>query len=140
MGTLLPKWAPQWWNNNYEMSWGRVKEAIRRDLEQTKHDLNMGGHELNQGVTDTVAQASGEEAIPDINHANPAHVLGTWDQAQLPIGFGYGARLHYGAKHPAWSPAIESTLRAEWDAAHIATGRTWDEVKQNVRCGYESTR
>lgn len=139
-GTLLPKWTPQWWNNNYEMSWTRAKEALRRDLEQTKHDLGMGGHELNQSVSNTVAQASGEEAIPDVNHLNPPRVIGSWDEAELPVGFGYGARLHYGATHPAWNDTIARTLESEWKAAHVATGRAWNDVVRDVRRGYDFPR
>src|SRR5581483_8090792 len=56
MGTM--KWQPAWWNDGHASAWERVKEAMRRDWEQTKHDLHLkGGHELNQGVKDTVKQA-----------------------------------------------------------------------------------
>lgn len=44
---------------------GKVKEALKRDLEQTKHDLNKKtGQDLNQGVGDTLKQAAGKEPIP----------------------------------------------------------------------------
>ncbi len=42
-----------------------VKEALKRDLEQTKSDLpGLEGKDLNQGVGDTVKQAAGKEDIP----------------------------------------------------------------------------
>ena len=43
-----------------------VKEALKRDVEQTKHDLTGGkkGEELHQNAADTVKQAVGKEAIP----------------------------------------------------------------------------
>lgn len=43
---------------------GKVKKALERDLEQTKHDLTRKGVDLNQSVTDTVKQATGKEDIP----------------------------------------------------------------------------
>ena len=74
-----------------------------------------------------------------MNHLNPPRVIGTWDDAELPIGFGYGARMHYGASHPAWSTDLEQKLEKEWDEARKATGRAWSDVKSHVRHGYEST-
>ena len=52
---------------------GRVKEALKRDLEQTKHDLTLGkkGEDLDQGVGDTVKQAIGKEPIPPRHIKNP---------------------------------------------------------------------
>ncbi len=44
---------------------GKVKEALKRDWEQTKHDLGKkGAPDLNQDVGDTVKQATGGEPIP----------------------------------------------------------------------------
>lgn len=46
-----------------------VKDALKRDWEQTKHDLpGMEGKDLDQDVDDTVKQAAGKEEPP------PAHV------------------------------------------------------------------
>lgn len=42
----------------------KVKKALERDLEQTKHDLTRKGVDLNQDVSDTVKQATGKEDIP----------------------------------------------------------------------------
>lgn len=43
----------------------KVKEALKRDLEQTKHDFNKKkGVDLNQDVGDTLKQATGNEPIP----------------------------------------------------------------------------
>ena len=44
---------------------GSVKEALKRDLEQTKSDLGIkGAQDLNQDVGDTVKQATGKEPVP----------------------------------------------------------------------------
>ena len=137
MGTM--KWQPNWWNENHSSSWDRVREAVRRDWVQTKKDLGLGrtGHELNQGISDTVKQATGKEAIPVIDRANPPKVIGDWDDAEGAVGYGYAAREHYGAEHPAWTTQLEDRLKAEWDDGRKASGRAWDEVKSHVRHGYE---
>lgn len=47
---------------------GKVKEALKRDWEQTKHDFNKkAGRELNQDVDDTVKQATGADPVPPRN-------------------------------------------------------------------------
>ncbi|MFL5320033.1 MAG: hypothetical protein ACJ790_10300 [Myxococcaceae bacterium] len=43
---------------------GKVKEAFKRDWEQTKHDITRKGTDLNQNVGDTVKQAAGKEPVP----------------------------------------------------------------------------
>ena len=49
-----------------------VKEALKRDWEQTKHDFSKNkGHELHQDVGDTVKQAAGREPVPPPNRPNP---------------------------------------------------------------------
>lgn len=50
-------------NNNKKG--GKVKEALKRDWEQTKHDFSKKkGQELHQDVGDTVKQATGNEPVP----------------------------------------------------------------------------
>lgn len=52
---------------------GKVKEALKRDWEQTKHDFNKkSGQELNQDVGDTVKQATGADPIPAPSVPSPA--------------------------------------------------------------------
>ena len=41
-----------------------VKDAMKRDWEQTKADLHLGGKELDQDVDDTLKQVAGKDAIP----------------------------------------------------------------------------
>lgn len=55
---------PQWWTERHASAWDRVKDAFRRDWEQTKADLAFDGHDLNQGAGDTVRQALGSGPIP----------------------------------------------------------------------------
>ena len=136
MGTM--KWQPAWWNEGHASAWDRVKEAMKRDWEQTKQDMHVkGGHELNQGVADTVKQAAGKEALPPIDRANPPKVIGDWNEIELPIEYGYSARTHYKG-HTAWSSDVEDTLRNEWTSASDKTGRAWEDVRDHVRRGFEA--
>lgn len=86
---------------------------------------------------DTLKQAVGVDAIPGGDRANPAKVIGNWDDVELPIGYGFSARQRYGAEHPAWSPTVEKTLRSEWELGKVELGRAWDDVKRWVRHGYD---
>jgi hypothetical protein len=139
MGTM--KWQPAWWTDEDTSAWDRVKESIRRDWEQTKHDLKMSaGHELNQKLSDAIKQAVGKEDIPPDDRPNPPKVIGEWDDAELPVEYGYGARSRYGHAHAAWSPELEGTLKNEWEAARRATGCEWEDVRDHVRRGYEHRR
>ncbi len=139
MGTM--KWQPPWFTTEHASAWDRVKEAMRRDWEQTLHDMHVkGGHELNQNVKDTVKQAAGKEPIPPIDKANPPKVIGSWDDVELPMEYGYAARVRYGQSHGTWDDHLETTLKSEWDSAAKATGRRWDDVRDHVRRGYEYRR
>jgi hypothetical protein len=136
MGTM--KWQPAWWNEGHAGAWDRVKEAMRRDWQQTKHDLGMkGGHELNQSASDTTKQAAGKEALPPIDRANPPKVIGDWNDIELPVEYGYSARAHYKA-HTAWTDELESTLKKEWGTAKDKTGRAWEDVRDHVKYGFEA--
>ena len=49
----------------------RAKEALKRDLEQTKADFTKEhGRELDQDVDDTVKQAAGKEPAPPEDQPN----------------------------------------------------------------------
>ncbi len=133
-------WRPRWWDAQDLGAWDRIKEALRRDWEQTKHDLGQaGGHELNQGIVDTVKQAAGAEPIPADDRPIPPKVIGAWDEAEYPIGYGYTARRTFGQEHPTWNEGLELKLRAEWEARKDRELRPWDGVKGFVRYGYEHT-
>lgn len=63
---------PAWWSEKHTSGWDRVKEAFRRDWEQTKADFSSSsGEELNQDVGDTLKQAVGAEPIPPSGVKNP---------------------------------------------------------------------
>ena len=136
-------WHPTWHKAEHTSGWERVKEAVRRDWQQTKHDLHMGGHELNQKIDDTMKQASGKENIPSINNANPPKVVGDlngdWERVEQPLEYGYAARQQFGSKYNGWNEELETGLRTEWESPtnKAASTRKWDEVKPLVRRGYD---
>lgn len=56
---------PAWWNDQHTSAWDRVKEAMRRDWEQTRADFSASGaRDLNQNAVDTLLQAAGTEPLP----------------------------------------------------------------------------
>src|SRR5262245_4250501 len=128
----------QWRNELNTSAWDSIKEAVRRDWEQTKFDLGLpGGHELNQTVIDTIKQATQSASIPPDDRPNPPKVIGAWDEAEYPIGYGYTARRKHGHEHPTWNEGIEQKLRAEWEAKNKKPEHGWDRVRVLVRYGYE---
>lgn len=148
MGTAT--WQPKWWTKEHGSSWERVKEAMKRDWEQTKADLHLGGRELDQGVGDTVKQAAGKEVIPprsqpnatggsDIASPRSANARLSWDEAEAPIAYGYGARQNYGSQFNEWNDGLEGTLKREWESSHAGTvgQQNWEDVKPLVRRGYD---
>ena len=130
-------WQPKWWSKErHETAWERAKEALKRDWEQTKSDVHAGGRDLKQNVGDTVKQAQGKEAIPPRDQPNiqgPA----TWDDIEVPMRYGFGAREQYGQQYSAWNDQLESTLRKEWEEGSTGTHQRWNDVKNYVRRGYE---
>ncbi len=137
-------WQPKWWTEEHGSSWGKVKDAMKRDWDQTKADLHLGGKELHQDAGDTVKQATGKEAIPAPTTPNDVRTGLDWDAAEQPLMYGYGARQQYGKDHEQWNDKLESSLKSDWEAEHAGLGDTlkqqWADVKDVVRHGYERAR
>ncbi len=119
---------PKWWNKEHDSAWDRVKAALKRDWDQTKHDF--GGHQpdTDQDVDNTVKQAAGKQAIPP--RGQP-----TYEQSEDAYRFGYGARSQYGQKHSKWNESLESDLRRDWRDTY--TDREWDQYRDSVRWGWD---
>lgn len=130
---------PRWWRPEHTSAWERVKEALRRDWEQTKADFsNDAGHELNQDLVDTVKQATGVEEIPPRNMPNPELTdVQSWELSEPAVRYGFSARTQYQATDK-WDDKLESTLQHEWEG--FRTGRTWMQVRNDVRRGWEYAR
>jgi len=141
MGTAV--WQPKWWTKDqHESNWERVKDALKRDWEQTKIDLKGQGSDLDQDVDDTVKQALGKDVIPPMGQANvpggtPAVDTKSrkWDDVESPFKYGVGARHQYGSEHKTWDDNLEGKLKSEWESD---TGHgTWSDVKSFVRRGWD---
>jgi len=127
---MATTWQRGGWTEPGDSAWERIKEAIRRDWEQTLHDLQIeGGHELNQRLADTIKQAAGRQAIPRHNQPNPPRFIGNWGEVNGPIG--YGAPKEQSPEQAARFEQIEQTLRSEWDSEKSRPIGRWD-----VRRGY----
>lgn len=65
--------SPNWWSDDHESRWDRVKAAVHRDWGQTKADLTGGrkGEDLNQNIGDTMGQAFGKGTVPAEGTPNP---------------------------------------------------------------------
>lgn len=129
---------PAWWTEQPSSAWERIREAIRRDWEQTKHDASWKlGHELNQNIGSTVKQALNQQDIPPYDGPNPPLVIGNWEDIEEPIAFGYAASNVYGSQHPEWDAELMGLLRRDWDASHSLADQGWGDAKRWVRLGYE---
>jgi hypothetical protein len=127
------RWKPSWWREDrHGDAWDRVREAMRRDWEQTLHDVHIkGGHELNQKLDDTVKQMAGNAPLPPIDQPNPAKIVGDWNDVELPLGYGYGARQEMSG---SWNDA-EPRLADEWERGR--RDERWTDVRDYVRRGFE---
>ncbi|HEV2696232.1 MAG TPA: hypothetical protein VG347_25325 [Verrucomicrobiae bacterium] len=119
---------PEWWTDETDSAWDRVKLAIKRDWDQTKHDLGGEQPDTNQNIGNTTRQASGKEAIPP--RGEPAY-----DEQEAAYRFGYGARSEYGAEHSKWDDELESRLREDWEA--LDTDRDWETDRAAIRYGWD---
>jgi hypothetical protein len=142
---LTPEqWYPAWYRPEDLTRWNSVKNAVRRDWQQTKHDLHAGGHELNQAASDTIKQATGREAVPAIDKPNPPKVIGEldadgdaeWAKMERAMEYGYTARTEFAATHAEWNHDLDLALRREWESSGGRAPGLWDDVKPYVRHGY----
>ena len=96
---------PRWWREDHTSAWTRVKEALRRDWEQTKHDFNKeSGIDRGQGVTDTVKQMAGKQPL--------------WPSVEPALRYGYGAGYNYQDEDFSLR---ENDLEKEWNEMYPGT-------------------
>jgi len=132
-----PANRPSWWNDQYTSDWDRVKEALRRDWEQTKADFKVGGAvDLNQNVVDTVKQAVGEQPVPPpavkTRADTPAQVADRVEDQMK-------ARLEAQEKFAeARTDAAVERVRAEAKVAEAQ--RDWARAEEAMRYGFGARR
>lgn len=113
-------------------TWERVKDALRRDWDQTRLDFRLKfGQEMDEPMSDSPAPAAARERPAD------APCL-TWSDEDA-VRFGYDAgRSAPGVDPGAWNIALEAALQREWEAQ--VTGRPWSDVRLAVRYGWARSR
>jgi hypothetical protein len=123
---------PTWWDAKHTSAWDRVKEAMRRDWEQTKADFSSKhGEELDQDVPDTLKQAVGAEAIPPPGVPNPK---ADWAKTEPAVRYGFGAREKYGNDFKTWEPGLETKLKSEWSDM---SDEEFDAAREDIRYGWD---
>jgi hypothetical protein len=118
---------PKWWNQQHQSAWERVKEAFKRDWDQTRHDFGGKEPDTDQHVGDTVKQAVGKQPISP--RGQP-----TYNESEDAFRFGYGARTQYGKDYATWDDRLESQLRSDWQGTY--TDRQWDDYRESIRRGW----
>jgi hypothetical protein len=121
---------PSWWTDENESSWERVKSALKRDWDQTKHDFGGDEPDTNQKMRNTIHQASGKEAIPP--RRQPAY-----DDLEPAVRFGYGARSKYGTDYTDWDDKLEANLRKDWEMIAPDRKQAWREDRAAIRYGWD---
>ena len=123
---------PKWWTKDNDSAWDRVKEAMKRDWDQTKHDFGGDEPDTNQNIRNTVKQASGTETIP------PRHET-TYENWEPAYRFGYGARQKYGTEYDDldWDDEMESTLKKDWQSIAPERKQTWMQDRAAIRYGWD---
>ena len=108
---------PNWYKDDYDNGWQRVKAAFKNDWEQTKHDMgSKTARDLKQDVDDTAKQAVGSP--------------GAFENREQAFRFGYAAQDHYRSQHPKWSNDLDAALRKDY-------GSDYDRDRDDIRRAYE---
>jgi hypothetical protein len=121
---------PKWWSEQNDSGWDRVKMAMKRDWDQTKHDMGGNQPDTNQSIGHTTRQAAGKEAIPP--RGQTAH-----DDMEPAYRFGHGARSYYSADHSVWDDALEAKLRGDWEQVAPERKQTWMQDRAAIRYGWD---
>ena len=99
---------PQGWTDQHEGTWDRIKDAMKRDWEQTKNDVSKkSGKDLDQSAGDTVKQVAGKEAIPGPKTPNDK-----WDDVEQGYRFGAGSRGQFEKEYPTRNDKLDPSFFA----------------------------
>jgi hypothetical protein len=124
---------PKWWTPENDTAWNRVKEAMKRDWDQTKHDFGGDEPDTNQNIGHTLKQAGGTETLP------PRHET-TYEEWEPAYRFGYAARTRYGQDYDGysdWDDELEATLKNDWATIAPERKQTWMQDRAAIRYGWD---
>lgn len=108
---------PQWYTDEHDSTWDRIKAAFKNDWEQTRNDFGSDkARDLNQDVDDTVKQAAGSDDA--------------FENREQAFRFGHSAKRHYGSQYPTWNNDLEARLGKDY-------GESWNTDRAYVRHAYE---
>jgi hypothetical protein len=135
--TPEPKGEPVWWIAEYALIWREVEPTFRGEFERLFRE-----QEKAQGPDNSVFGRTGGPRNVDVSDAHlvPDEDWTTgmsWDDAQLGLRFGVGARAKY-QDHARWSDDLEAILRDDWGKTYQPS--LWQRVKRAVRRGFEHER
>ena len=127
---MIARGNPEWWTEANDSAWERVKQALKRDWDQTKHDFGGEEPDTNQRIGNTTRQVSGKEAIPP--RGQPAY-----EELEPAWRFGYGARANYRDQYPEWDEELEQQLKSEWETLAPQRRQTWVQDRAAIRYGWD---
>lgn len=108
---------PDWYRDEHDSAWDRIKAAFKNDWEQTKSDFGSdSARDMNQDVDDTVKQAAGSR--------------NAFENREQAFRFGYAARQNFGNEHPRWNDDLDRRLRNDY-------GTDYDRDRDDIRRAYE---
>jgi hypothetical protein len=98
----------KWHTEKHDSTWDRVKDAFRRDWEQTKNDFGSDkARDLDQDIGDTFKQMSSKDYRDRYGERN-------YDDSEEAFRYGHAARDHYGSDHPRWNDDLSKRLREDY--------------------------
>ena len=131
---------PNWYTESDDSAWSHIKEAFRRDWQQTEHDFGANASNLNQQIGDTLGQATGSKPIPPGNMPTPhaPKASSYHDEDEPNYRYGYAAYRHFVAESEAPDDAWENseeTIRNEWH-----NPSEWEQRRDAIRRGWDYGR
>tara|TARA_R100000306_G_scaffold62518_2_gene71774 strand:+ start:71079 stop:71477 length:399 start_codon:yes stop_codon:yes gene_type:complete len=100
-----------------DSTWDNIKNAMKRDWEQTKNDFGSDdARDMDQDVDDTVKQMFGKDS--------------RFEDHEPAFRYGHEANQRHGREHPEWNADLERKLEAEYQG-------DWRGDRPFVRYGYQ---
>jgi hypothetical protein len=121
---------PTWWDVQHDAAWARVRDAFKRDWDQTRHDFGGGEPDTGQNIGNTLKQTAGKEAIP------PRHQP-TYEEMEPAYRYGLGARRQFGGEYPEWDDELEQRLQQEWAALEPTREEFWEDDREAIHDGWD---